>query len=117
MSEEVSNTNCGMLQLTQLYMTHSHNLTWVEWLDADSFVSADTGGHIHTHTFDLAKLTKKISRGKYEDKEEPRRTFSQHAPFGVYQVSNCNIALLLSAVACDPWTLIVTNPAHCSKIL
>ena len=69
-------------------MTHSHNLTWVEWLDADSFVSADTGGHIHTHTFDLARLTKKISRGKYEDKEEPRRTFSQHAPFGVYQVYN-----------------------------
>ena len=44
-----------MLQLTQLYMTHSHNLTWVEWLDADTFVSADTGGHIHTHTFDLAR--------------------------------------------------------------
>ena len=87
MSEEVSNANCALLQLTQLYMTHSHNLTWVEWLDADSFVSADTGGHIHTHTFDLAKLTKKISRGKYEDKEEPRRTFSIHAPFGVYQVS------------------------------
>ena len=91
-----------MFQLTQLYMTHSHNLTWVEWLDADSFVSADTGGHIHTHTFDLAKLTKKISRGKYEDKEEPRRTFSQHAPFGVYQVSN--IAAVCSSMRpLDPY--------------
>ena len=90
-------------------MTHSHNLTWVEWLDADSFVSADTGGHIHTHTFDLARLTKKISRGKYEDKEEPRRTFSIHAPFGVYQVSNCNIACNCNTCIKEAFTVFLNS--------
>ena len=67
-------------------MTNDYNLTWVEWLDADLFLSADTGGVIQLHHFDLAKLTKKISKGKYEDKEEAKRSYTDHVPFGVYQV-------------------------------
>ena len=67
-------------------MTNDFNLTWVEWLDADLFLSADSGGVIQLHHFDLARLTKKITTGKYEDKEEAKRTFNEHAPFGVYQV-------------------------------
>ena len=72
--------------MTQLYLTHDSSLTWVEWLDADLFLSADSGGDIQLHHFDLARLSKKITAGKYEDKEEARRSFSGHAPFGVYQV-------------------------------
>ena len=67
-------------------MTNDFSLTWVEWLDADLFLSADSGGNIQLHHFDLARLTKKITAGKYEDKEEARRSFTDHAPFGVYQV-------------------------------
>ena len=78
-------------ELTQLYMTCDHNLTWVEWLDADLFLSADSGGNIQLHNFDLAKLTKKISRGKYEDKDEAKRSYNEHVPFGVYQVCNQQI--------------------------
>ena len=73
-------------QLTQLYMTNDQNLTWVEWVEADTFLSADSGGHIQLHHFDLAKLTKKISKGKYEDKDEAKRSYNEHVPFGVYQV-------------------------------
>ena len=73
-------------QLTQLYMTHSSPLTWVEWLDAEMFLTSDSGGSVHLHKWDLGKLTKKIHQGTYEDKEEPRRKFDDHAPFGVYQV-------------------------------
>ena len=73
-------------QLTQLYMTHSSPLTWVEWLDSEMFLTSDSGGSVHLHKWDLGKLTKKIHQGTYEDKEEPRRKFDDHAPFGVYQV-------------------------------
>ena len=76
----------SLFQLTQLYLTHDLALTWVEWLDADLFLSADSGGDIQLHHFDLARLSKKITAGKYEDKEEARRSFPGHAPFGVYQV-------------------------------
>ena len=68
-------------------MTNDQNLTWVEWVEADTFLSADSGGHIQLHHFDLAKLTKKISKGKYEDKDEAKRSYDEHVPFGVYQVS------------------------------
>ena len=61
-------------QLTQLYLTNNSPLTWVEWLDADLFLSADSGGDIQLHHFDLARLSKKITAGKYEDKEEARRS-------------------------------------------
>ena len=77
-----------MQELTQLYMTNDYNLTWVEWMDADLFLSADSGGVVQLHHFDLAKLTKKISKGKYEDKEEAKRSYRDHVPFGVYQVKN-----------------------------
>ena len=69
-------------------MTHSSPLTWVEWLDAEMFLTSDSGGSVHLHKWDLGKLTKKIHQGTYEDKEEPRRKFDDHAPFGVYQVYN-----------------------------
>ena len=74
------------LQLTQLYMTHGSPLTWVEWLDKELFLTSDSGGSVHLHKWDLEKLTKKIHQGTYEDKEEPRRKFEDHTPFGVYQV-------------------------------
>ena len=67
-------------------MTNDSSLTWVEWLDADLFLSGDSGGVIQLHHFDLARLSKKITAGKYEDKEEARRSYTDHAPFGVYQV-------------------------------
>ena len=74
-----------MFQLTQLYLTNNHNLTWVEWIDSERFLCADAGGSIQLHNFDLARLTKKVREGKYEDKEEAKRTFDSHT-FGVYQV-------------------------------
>ena len=67
-------------------MTHSSPLTWVEWLDPQWFLSSDAGGGVHLHHWDLAKLTEKIHRGRYEDKEKPKREFNDHSPFGVYQV-------------------------------
>ena len=74
-----------MFQLTQLYMTNNHNLTWVEWIDNEKFLCADAGGSIQLHHFDLARLNKKVKEGRYQDKEEARRTFNSHS-FGVYQV-------------------------------
>ena len=76
-------------------MTNDYNLTWVEWMDADLFLSADSGGVIQLHHFDLAKLTKKISKGKYEDKEEAKRSYRDHVPFGVYQVKNISFPELI----------------------
>jgi len=75
----------GVQELTQLYMTNNHNLTWVEWIDNERFLCADAGGSIQQHNFDLARLNKKVKEGRYEDKEEAKRTFNSHT-FGVYQV-------------------------------
>ena len=71
------------------------------------FLCSDAGGSIQLHYFDFTKLTKydlptsfkqfifpryetpaccrKITQGKYEDKEEPHRSFEGHT-FGVYMV-------------------------------
>jgi len=75
----------AMQELTQLYMTNNHNLTWVEWIDSERFLCADASGTIQLHNFDLARLNKKVREGRYEDKEEAKRTFNSHT-FGVYQV-------------------------------
>jgi len=72
-------------EFTQIYTTNDKALTWVEWVDKERFLCSDASGSIQLHHFDFTKLTRKITEGKYEDKEEPHRSFDGHA-FGVYMV-------------------------------